>query len=434
MSAHVSIRSQRGAITIHVAIALIALLAFTTIVIDAGAMWVARRQAQNAADAGALAGALTLMTDPTQKVLATQAAQHFAGQMHAIWGANTSNADITVSPLPFTCPASAGGGNACIRVDVMRGVNNPHDGSTHSNSFPTYFGSLVGINSQGVRATATAQVAAGNAVTCIKPWIVVDKWTDNSGTGTNTSGYDQNDTFNPGVDTYTGPGFSATTDVGYQLMLKGEGKDWSSGWSLEIDLNGGNGGAVYNNEISGCPSYVPTVGLYAPPTACNDVPDTNPEKGCLNVKTGVKQGPTTQGVSDLIAYDPSATWSTSTNTVTGGCTTAGNCSTVNPLGLSISPRIVPIALFNPQAYIDAGYTGNNGMARVVNLLGFFVEGMCSDLYPSAQYPSPPPSWCGTGSDPSKTVVGRLMPYPGQGSGASGSAGPSTFLKIVRLVQ
>ena len=60
---------------------------------------------------------------------------------------------------------------------------------------------MIGITSQGVRATATAQVAAGNSVNCIKPWVVVDKWVDNSvGQGTNPNGWDQMDRFNPGVD------------------------------------------------------------------------------------------------------------------------------------------------------------------------------------------------------------------------------------------
>jgi hypothetical protein len=65
---------------------------------------------------------------------------------------------------------------------------------------------------------------------------------------------------------------------------------------------------------------------------------------------------------------------------------------------------------------------------VTNLLGFFVEGMCSDVFAT------PPAWCGTGSDPSKTVVGRLVGYPGQSTSASGSAGPETFLKVVRLIR
>ena len=43
---------------ILVALSLVTLIAFTTFVVDYGAMWVGRRQAQNAADAGALAGAV----------------------------------------------------------------------------------------------------------------------------------------------------------------------------------------------------------------------------------------------------------------------------------------------------------------------------------------------------------------------------------------
>ena len=45
------LQSERGAVIIHVAIALIALLGFTAVIVDYGAMWVARGQAQAAADA-----------------------------------------------------------------------------------------------------------------------------------------------------------------------------------------------------------------------------------------------------------------------------------------------------------------------------------------------------------------------------------------------
>jgi hypothetical protein len=428
MHRHSRLRNERGAIIIHVAIALIALLCFAAIVVDHGVVNVARAQAQNAADAGALAGALALEQNLSDTTGATAAAKLFAGQQHHVWGSTTAAADVIVSPLPFPCPANAGGGNACIRVDVFRGVAD-RDGGAHTNVIGTYMAGIFGLNNQGVRATATAQVAAGNAVQCIKPWVVVDRWTDNTPpSASNPAGWDQNDTFTPGVDTYTPTGFSAETDTGLQLMLKGEGKEWSAGWSMEIDLNGGNGGNVYEDEIKGCPSYVPTVGIYDPSIPCNVVADTNLIKGCANVKTGVKQGPTVQGINYLVnTADPGAYWDTGTNQVAGGCTAAGTC--VNGAGSPISPRIVPVALFNPQAYIDLGGTGNNGMARIVNIMGFFVEGMCSDVYPSN-----PPTWCGTGGDPNKTVVGRLMPYPGEFNGASGSAGPASFLKITRLVR
>jgi hypothetical protein len=418
-------RSERGAITIHVAVALTALLMFGGMVVDQGVFFTSRRQAQTAADAGALAGAGELQLNPSGTANATVMAQHFAGTINGVWGQAVGTGNVSVI-YPILCPDKVDPN--CIRVDVYRGLNRA--GANQGNPIQTFMVSMLGIGQQRIRATATAQIAAGNALECIKPWVVADRWTDNSGTGSNTSGWDQEDSFNPGVDTYTAAsGFSAETDIGLQLMLKGDGHDLSSGWNLEIDLNGGNGGNVYNDEISGCPDWVPTVGLYDGSTSCTINPDhINYEKGCLNVKTGVKEGPTIQGVHYLVGLDSTASWDTSSNSVTGGCTTAGTCQTANPLGINLSPRIVPIALFSPQAYSDGGFTGNGGMARVINLLGFFIEGMCDEVYPT------PPAWCGTGGDPGKTVVGRLMKYPGQGSPASGPAGPATFVTFLRLVR
>ena len=60
MSRQPRLRSERGAIIIHVAFALMALLVFTSFIIDYGVMWVSRRQAQNVVDSAALAGALAL--------------------------------------------------------------------------------------------------------------------------------------------------------------------------------------------------------------------------------------------------------------------------------------------------------------------------------------------------------------------------------------
>ena len=149
----------RGAVVIHVAFALIMLLSLTAFVVDQGVMLTSRRQAQNAADAGAHGGAVTLMYNLTDYTDAAAAARHYAGQQNAVWGAATAPGDITVYPLPYTCPASAGGGNACIRVDVMRGQPDAAN-AVHTNYLPTYFGHLFGLNQQGVRATATAQVGA----------------------------------------------------------------------------------------------------------------------------------------------------------------------------------------------------------------------------------------------------------------------------------
>ncbi|MEO7274928.1 MAG: pilus assembly protein TadG-related protein [Vicinamibacterales bacterium] len=419
--------NQRGSITIHVALALMGVLAFAAMVIDQGVFYVSRRQVQNAADAGALAAAVTLLNDPSATSEARIAAQALASA-NVVWGEATANADIVVSALPFACPDGA---LSCARVDVMRGQPD-RNGTSHSNSIPTYMMRIVGPTQQGVRATATAQVAAGNAVQCIKPWVVADKWVDNSGTGSNTAGWDQLDTYNPGTDTYSPVGFKATglgNDYGLELALKeGATGTWSSGWTMEIDL-GSTGSSAYRDEIETCPSYVPTVGLYNTASSCAAKADEDPEKGCLGVKTGMSQGPTQQGVHTLVALDSSATWNSATSSVQGGCMATGTCS--NPTGVNISPRIVPIAIFNTSAYVASGCSGTNCVAQVVNLLGFFVQGMCDEVYPSA---GSRPAYCGSNSEASKTVIGRLMNYPGQFSGISGSAGPSTFLKVTRLIR
>ncbi len=53
-----TLRSEHGAVFVQVGISLFVLMAFNVFVLDYGVMWIARRQAQNAADAGALAGAI----------------------------------------------------------------------------------------------------------------------------------------------------------------------------------------------------------------------------------------------------------------------------------------------------------------------------------------------------------------------------------------
>ena len=52
------LKSERGAVFVQVGLAVLVLMAFNVFVIDYGIMWVGRHQAQNAADAGALAGAI----------------------------------------------------------------------------------------------------------------------------------------------------------------------------------------------------------------------------------------------------------------------------------------------------------------------------------------------------------------------------------------
>src|SRR5689334_17438560 len=122
-------RSERGAIALHVAIGLVVLIAFLTFVVDYGVMWVGRRQAQNAADAGALAGAIAMAfdangwTDRSATGPARLAAQKLA-LSNGIWGAAPSvvmTTDVFFTGIPAAmCPPDVNGNTPCIRVDVYR--------------------------------------------------------------------------------------------------------------------------------------------------------------------------------------------------------------------------------------------------------------------------------------------------------------------------
>src|SRR5262245_29907584 len=101
-------KSEGGAIIIHVAFALLALIAFSAFVIDMGVMWVSRRQAQNAADAGALAGAVALLRDGSSSTEAGKSALQWSSN-NAIFGTTNSAANVrlTFSGSPAgTCGTS----------------------------------------------------------------------------------------------------------------------------------------------------------------------------------------------------------------------------------------------------------------------------------------------------------------------------------------
>ncbi len=415
-----ALKSERGTVLVQVVVSLLALLGLSSFVIDHGVMMTARAQAQNAADAGALAGARSLVMlqgdDHAEEV------GYAVAMQHRIFGENPVTANVTVT-VPLACPPPYNSPSGCIKVDISK------------QNLPTFFAKLVNINTQGVMATATAMAGRGNSVECIKPWVVADKWIDKSvgaEAGLNPNGWDQMNTFNPAHDEYVAPGFKATgpnNDYGTQLVLK-EGKtgDYSSGWTMQIEF-GVSGSKAYEEALAGCPEFVPTVGIYdGVNPSCDDRGDTpDPEAGCLDVKPGMAQGPTKDGVEAIVAKDSGATFDTATNSIVGGCMEAETCK--------ISPRIVPIAMFNTAAYVamDAAgaCSGGNCLAQVVNIIGFFVEGMCDVVYPDKDSR---PAYCGTNAEAGKSVVGRLINYPGQATAVAGAPGPASFIQVTMLVR
>lgn len=114
--------SERGAVLIQVAIALVALMAFSAIVIDYGVLWVSRNQAQNAADAGALGAAYHMMTHPTDDPGTIAHGQAVANR-NAVWNEAPAAANVLVVPKINCPPGSSGPGQpGCVKVDVYRGA------------------------------------------------------------------------------------------------------------------------------------------------------------------------------------------------------------------------------------------------------------------------------------------------------------------------
>ena len=173
--------NDRGAVLIHVAFGVIALAAFTTFVADYGLLWVARRQAQNSADAGALAGVTAFALDDPGNYADTGMAKlsaHHATQINPVWGVapvvNIST-DITFPVVPqLDCDPDNDGLSNCVRVEVFRTTG-------RARPLPMLFGNILGLNTQNIRASAVALVFAANQSECMKPWAVADKWAELDG-------------------------------------------------------------------------------------------------------------------------------------------------------------------------------------------------------------------------------------------------------------
>jgi hypothetical protein len=402
---------ERGAILIQVAISILALTAMSAFVLDYGVMWMSRRQAQNAADAGALAGATARAFDETVDPPAVNGPTFQA----ATKAAAANNVWLTPPAVDVTwpCPTFITGGR-CVRVDVYQ------DGTHGSSTLPTFFAPLFGISTQGTLATATAQVAVANATDCLKPWGIPDKWTegqnppfDNTDTfsryANNGSLVANADLYTPPSTSSTGTGYNVTDDYGTQVILhpdNGGGSVAPGDW-LGVDLPDGaggynTGGAAYEAALATCTGHAVAIGDYLP------------------VESGAKVGPTTSGVQALIALDPGASWSGSglTGKIINSCA-PGVCA--DGLYHTLSPRVAAVAVYNTDKFQYSGtqpgnwtYCPGGGICvQVTNILGFFVASVAN----GAQ------------------VTGYFFNYPGIFKTGSPSVGTgSSFAQFIQLVR
>ncbi len=425
-------RAERGAILVHVAVSLVGLLAFSAFTIDYGVMMVSRAQAQNAADAAAMAAALYLAwDDPTDQAGAQQSGVA-AAQQNWVWGQapDVVDADITFPNCP---PGAPGPVDMCVRANVFR--NQRPGGSP----LPVFFSSLVGVGDQGVQATATAQVLFGSGTgpfDCIKPFAIPDRWDEFREDETGTLPADDDGTAGPdfpqdeahgndwdaddSYDAYYSQGgnrgqplpgavdiFNAGTtgyeltpnpqstveanDHGIQLQLKqANGSNVAPSWYYPyvIDDGCGTGASCYRDRISGC--------------ATSDLE----EGDTLQNEPGNMIGPTAQGVADLIAQDPAASF------VVNGTHPRG--TVVGGMGMA-SPRLAAVPTFDPEIYMQGHQNGriDAGDAEII------VTGIVGIFFDRIQ---------------GNTVYGHVMPIDFDPTPDNLTDDTSSFLRTVILVR
>ena len=219
--------NQRGAVLIQVAVAMLALLALGAFVFDYGVMWVSRGQAQNAADAGALSGAISLaFNSPTDQAAARARAIAMARANNVYQQPpSVTHADVTFPACP---PGIPGPQDQCVKVNVFRN-------QARGNPLPTFFAKLSNVTNQGVVATATAQVVTGDTTACLRPWAVVDRWNefgpegptplpsstfDKYSTGQGNTPPREADVYIPPSASGPGTGYSLPADYGRQFGIK----------------------------------------------------------------------------------------------------------------------------------------------------------------------------------------------------------------------
>jgi hypothetical protein len=356
-------RGERGAVLIFMALVMVVLLGAAALAIDAGVLYTARTQCQNAADSGALACAGYMLSLNTLNVGAVGQIQA-KGVEYADYNQVLSQ-PVVITPANVTVDLTLKRCRVCVPRTTASG-----------NPVPTFFARILGRNSVDVSACATAEIDNAQTANCMKPWALPDAFDD----ANNNGKYDAGEYYQKGVTSYGTDYRHNGLDVGVPLIVKQANPQnaIAPGQFFPIDLpipdSPDTGGARYRDNIDQCNSTGVSIG------------DT------LYTQNGNLVGPTKQGVQDLIAQDPGATWDAAAGQVANSA-----------FGATGSPRIIRIPFFDPRTPPTSGKT----TVVVTNIASLFLESI----------------------DSNGVVHTRIMLATGSGLGGSPGA-----LQFVRLIE
>jgi Flp pilus assembly protein TadG len=373
-------RRERGAVLVHVAVAMMGLLAFSALSIDLGTLWVARAQAQNAADAAALAGSVSLAYVDPSDVDAARASAQAIVQQHQIWGQAIQPSAVTMvtGSCPSGSPSTPG---ECLGVTVFRG-------SSYGTPLPVFFSRLFGMGSTDLWASATAKVLPGNTSSCVRPIAIMDSWQPGSGPWSFDERFAPPDIYQ--VTGHTSTLLNVSRPLGRGEVQVPEPPAGNHYFNLDLPRVGSPmyGGDYHQRYLDNWAS-------------CNGI----------NIEIGQEVGywdagheETTISAQNLIGTDPGAYW---------------DGTAIRGSAFQVSPRLLTIALVDPQFYIDQQPVPLADRRYVVrNLVGFFLEEAYSPA-PGLEFP----------------LRGVFVRVPGAFSASADTvAAESSFLTNVALVR
>lgn len=389
-----TLRDEKGAVLIFVALSMIALLSAIAIGVDVGMLMTARAESQRSADAAALAGAGVLAYLPHDSAQAHSSAQS--------WTALNDVRGIPVSTLDSDVHVDM----AAKTVEVW-----VHNSVARGNAIPTTFARVFGWDEVDVVTTATAEATSAGSAKCLLPIALPDRWID-----------DGDGQWDPPADLYqpwpnpnhTGYGEG---DIGLQVQIKtqpsaGGGppscqaaspfdpcnshSGWHCWWLDNHPSQGGGGGvsALAPRIFPGCDGGI---------TSSSVGDDIWAASGAGN-KQSLVQGP----FKDIVDSDPTVSWDDQKKCVVRN----GECT-------FDSTRIRAMPIVRPDQVTGGGANVN---APIHTFTGVFVEKVsCSPTTPHGGGPSG--RW---------NVYVRLMGHTGFDPGpSSGPNGPLS--KAIRLI-
>ena len=376
------LNDRGGAVLVVVALGLVVFLGMAALAIDLGLLYVARGEAQRAADAAAHAGAgfYQLNRDRADAVQATRDFVVEFAENNEVRGLPVrvdGQQDIDVLPA-----------EGLVRVRVRRtddGIDGP---------IPTLFARALGFREVGVSASAAAQIFGARAVGCMLPVALPDRWARADGSFPGSF-----DTYDPAAGDFydeESTGYRLPDDLGATLLIRpptgGGGPQseqsritpswWGYTWSPSNEFNfSGQDRQSIGRAINTCEGR---------PLGPGDEIETS--QGAMAALV--------QDFRDLYRSDISAQWNDALGCVTdiGGST----CRT--------SPRLRPMVLFSP----DQAVGGPTDRLPVSRIVGVFVE-------------EP------VGQGANFQVPVRLVTLPSSFPGDD-PAGPGDFITAIRIVE